>query len=586
MATPNQGVCFIVSQGGEGSAGNPQGPQPVGPGDAGVPPSGPPAPGHAVPPPGGPTVPGHAVPPPAPPQHPQPGPGAAPYPPPGGRPQQPPQQGYAHPAAPQGGQQPPPYGQQPPAFGQQPPPFGQQQAPAPGQVPGQPPFPGGPVVPPYAGGPGQPAGSARGGLPVPLILVIVLVVLIATGVGGYFVLTGDDSSAPAADRPANAMPRLWEAPSPLSQREGQDENGLRSMWFNNDDVIYGDGEGVRAYDRKTGKKKWTVRTPKGAGEVCAMSKQPSQDGVGAVVFDAGGDDCSYLSVVDTDTGRTLWSKNLQDDSGAEHRPRVVVNQKVVAVTIGTTYAGFSVSGGATAWRLTSRGHLCTNSVGLSPQYLAVMSNCPDEKPKAQLALQDLEYPGIHSKVTGEKRPIEQILSDLPLTLVMQDGSSVDPGRFLQTYTKEGRPDHSFKLDGELKDLDFDSRSTYVDEDEQVLVAQYGANKGLAAVDLRTGKLLWKKRGSVATAGVDSDGLIAVTNSPDSGASARDPLLLSIGVRDGKEKVKGAVYDPQHSLPAPDAMSLAWNGNDNVLYVQGERLSDDRPSVQAFKAPVG
>ncbi|MEU5241168.1 hypothetical protein ACH4UR_35255 [Streptomyces lydicus] len=106
------------------------------------------------------------------------------------------------------------------------------------------------------------------------------------------------------------------------------------------------------------------------------------------------------------------------------------------------------------------------------------------------------------------------------------------------------------------------------------------------MDPRTGKLLWKKRGSMATAGVDSDGLIAVTNSPDSGASARDPLLISIGVRDGKEKAKGAVYDPQHSLPAPDAMSLAWNGNDNVLYVQGERLSDDRPSVQAFKAPVG
>ncbi|MFF4603509.1 PQQ-binding-like beta-propeller repeat protein [Streptomyces sp. NPDC001339] len=421
---------------------------------------------------------------------------------------------------------------------------------------------------------------------MPLILAIVMVVLIAGGVGGYFLLTGNDSAGSAADRPANALPRLWEMPSSASARERQDENGLRSMWFNSDDVIYGDGEGVRAYNRKTGKKSWTVETPKGAGEVCAMSKDSSYEGVGVVVFDAGGDDCSYVSVVDTDTGRTLWSKNLQDTSGAEHRPRVVVNKKVVAVTIGRTYAGFSVSGADKVWELTSRGRQCTNSVGLSPQYLAWVSNCPDEKPQAQLSLQDLEYPSIHSKIDGEKRPIEQILSDRPLTLLMLDGSSADPDRFIQTYTKEGQPDHSFKLEGELKDLAFDSRSTYVDDDEQVLVAQYGAGKGLAAMDLKTGKLLWKKRGSAATAGVDDAGVIAVTTSPDSGASARDPLLVSIGLRDGKEKVMGAVYDPEHSLPSPDSMSLAWNGIDKTLFVQGERLSDNRPSVQAFKVPPG
>ncbi|MGY5127872.1 outer membrane protein assembly factor BamB family protein [Streptomyces nigrescens] len=421
---------------------------------------------------------------------------------------------------------------------------------------------------------------------MPLILAIVMVVLVGCGVGGYFLLTGDDSADPGAGRPANAMPRLWEAASSVSEREGQNENGLRSMWFNSDDIIYGDGEGVRAYDSKTGKKKWTVKTPKGAGEVCAMSKEPSYEGVGAVVFDAGGDDCSYLSVVDTDTGRTLWSKNLKDGQDAEHQPRVVVNSKVVAVTIGSTYAGFSLAGGATEWRLTARGHGCTNSVGLSPQYLAVVSDCPDAKPKKQMSLQDLEYDSIHSKVTGEDRPIEQVLSDLPLTLLMDDGSSVDPDRFIQTYTKEGKPDHSFKLEGELKELTFEPRSTYVDEDKQVLVAGYGANNGLAAMDLKTGKLLWKKRGSAAIAGGDHEDVIMVTDSPDSGASAVKPLLLSVGLRDGKEKVMGALYEKEHNLPAPSDMSLAWNGNKNTLFVQSERLSDDRPSVQAFKAPTG
>ncbi|MFE7546299.1 outer membrane protein assembly factor BamB family protein [Streptomyces platensis] len=238
---------------------------------------------------------------------------------------------------------------------------------------------------------------------MPLILAIVMVVLIGAGVGGYFLFTADDSTAPGSDRPANAMPRLWEAPSPASDREGQGENNLRSMWFNNDDIVFGDAQGVRAYNRKTGKKQWTAKTPKGAGEVCAMSKEPSEDGVGAVVFDAGGDDCSFLSVIDTDTGRTLWSKNLKGGSSTEDSPQMVVNSKVVAVAIGQTYAGFTITGGAKVWELTARGHDCTTTVGLSPQYRAVGSDCSDAKPKKQLALQDLEYSGIHSTVTGDGR---------------------------------------------------------------------------------------------------------------------------------------------------------------------------------------
>ncbi|MFI0790619.1 hypothetical protein ACH4Q6_34090 [Streptomyces lydicus] len=50
-------------------------------------------------------------------------------------------------------------------------------------------------------------------------------------------------------------------------------------------------------------------------------------------------------------------------------------------------------------------------------------------------------------------------------------------------------------------------------------------------------------------------------------------------------MRGAVHDPEHSLPAPGSMSLARNGDDKVPHVRGERLSDDRPSVQACKVPV-
>ncbi|MFE1175035.1 PQQ-binding-like beta-propeller repeat protein [Streptomyces sp. NPDC058773] len=483
-----------------------------------------------------------------------------------GQPQGPPQQGYPGPAGPQGGQQPPP-------------PYAQNQ----GQVPGPAPFPGGPTAGPFPQGPGQSPGPARSGAPVPLILAIAMVVLIGAGVGGYFLLSGDDSADPAADRPANAIPRIWEAPSPVSEREGQDENNLRSLWFNNDDIILGDGEGVRAYNRKTGKKQWKVKTPKGAGELCAMSKEPSEDGVGAVVFDAGGDDCSFLSVVDTDTGRTLWSKNLKGES-TEDSPQMVVNSKVVAVAIGDTYAGFTITGGAKVWELTARGHDCTTTVGLSPQYRAVGSVCSDAKPKKQLALQDLEYSGIHSTVSGEDRAVGQILSDRPLTIRMSaEADAIDAEGSLSTYTEEGKPDHTFKLEGELKDLSLEPRDTFVDEDENVLVSGYGSG-GMAAMDLKTGKLLWKKSGAAAAA-LDTDGLIAVATAPATGPAGRDPVLVSLGLRDGKEKVLGTLYDPKHALGSPDLMSLAWDGHTNTLFIQGEGLSHDKSSIQAFKAPT-
>ncbi|MFH8567861.1 PQQ-binding-like beta-propeller repeat protein [Streptomyces sp. NPDC017993] len=420
---------------------------------------------------------------------------------------------------------------------------------------------------------------------MPAILGIVMVLLIATGVGGYFLLMSDDSETPTEQRPANAMTRLWKTPSPTTEEPSLGKNGLRSMWFNDDDVIFGDPQGVRAYNRASGKKKWTVKTPKGAGEVCGMSKEASDEGVGAVIFDAGGDDCSYLSVVDTDSGRTLWSKNFSAGDEAETSPQVVVNSKVVAVAMGRGYAGFTIAGGAKVWELTARGHDCTTTVALSPQYRAVGSDCYDAKPKTQLDLQHLEYSTIHSKVPGESRAAGDILSDRPLTMRMSsDANVIDSDSSLSTFTDDGDLDKTFKLEGELKDLRLEPRSTYVDEEEEVLVSSYGTSDGLAALDLKTGKLLWKKRGSAGIAGVDNEGLIVLTDSPEGAAPGADTALVAINVRDGKEKVMGTLYDPKQDLSSVGLLSVAWNGKVNELYVQGEGVQDDRPSVQAFKLP--
>ncbi|WP_405743053.1 PQQ-binding-like beta-propeller repeat protein [Streptomyces sp. NBC_01525] len=462
--------------------------------------------------------------------------------------------GYAYPPAPPGG------GPQGPGFGQQ-------------YMAGQPPVAGGPV--PYPGAPGQPARPSRGGLPVVAIIALVLVLLVGLGVGGYFALTSGNHDTPTEAKPANAMARLWETALPDTQRQTDDDNGLRSMWFNDDELVFGDAGGVSAYNRKTGKKTWTVKTPKHAGEVCAMSQDTSEDGVGAVVFDAGGDDCSYLSVVDADTGHTLWSKNLKGDSSEDH-PQVVVNRKVVAVAIGQTYAGFSISGGAELWHLTSRGHDCTDGTAFSPDYLVWSSECDDKKPKQLLTVQDLQFGSLNSRTKGDSRVASQILSDRPLTVLMaSEANLVDPDLSIQTFDKDLKPAHTFKIEGELKDLDLHPRTTFVDEDAQVLVAGYGNLGGIAAVDLKTGKLLWKKQGTPVAEG---DGeVIGVANGPQ-----QDPVLVSFDVRDGTQTVKGTLYDPKHELASPHLMSLTWSENEQTLYLEDKRLSDDQPILRAYE----
>ncbi|MFB6441487.1 PQQ-binding-like beta-propeller repeat protein [Streptomyces sp. NPDC056411] len=414
---------------------------------------------------------------------------------------------------------------------------------------------------------------------MPLILVIVFVVLVATGVGGYFVLTAGDSDSPEDQKPANAMPQLWEAKQPASEEDHDlAQDGMRSMWANDNAVIYGDSQGVRAFNRETGKKEWTVKPPKGAGEVCGMSSTTSDDGVGAVVFDAGGDDCAFLSAVDSDTGRTLWSKNLKGRH-TEREPEVVVNGKTLGAAIGDTYAGFSITGGREQWSVEARGDFCTTSTGLSSQYLAISSDCSDAKPKQQLSIHDLEYPSIQSKQAGEKRGIERTLADEPLTLLMQEGDGPEPERSIQTFNKDLKPDHSVKLDGDLKDLDFQPRTTFVDEEEQVLVTAYRNNTGMAAVDLKNGKLLWKKSEAAAVT-MGEDGVVALAGP---GAGGQDPRLLSIDLNTGKERVMGTLYDPQHQFGSPMMLSAEWNDNIHTLVVEG-RMLDNQQVIRGYKLP--
>lgn len=467
-----------------------------------------------------------------------PGPGGAGYPPPGG---------------PQG------FGQMPPGGG----PFGQ----GPGGIPGAP-------VPP---------GGQRRGVPVAAIVAIVLVVLLALGTGGYFLLAGG-SDDEAEQKPPLSMAQLWNTDLKKSDNPPDDDAGMRSVWMTDGAVVYGDKDGVRAYNDQTGKQEWELEAPKGAGQVCALPTEPNRDGVGAAVFDSGGGDCSFLSVFDTKSGHTLWVRNLKGRE-AEHHPLVGISNEQVVVAIGNSYSGYDISGGAGKWSLKWPAGDCTATFGMSNEYLARVSDCSKAKPHRTLLVQEHELDSFNAFVPNEKLEVRRIVSDSPLVLLMGEDSS-DGKRELRTFDTEGKPkpDKSIPLTGDLEELDLDARSTMVDEESKVLVTTYGNRSGMTAVDLKTGKRLWKRSGAAAVA-LEEGNVIAVgvSHGSPSHPATQDPELISVGLRDAKTKLLGTLLTAGHDLPTGPNMSLAWNGNERVLYVEGESVSTFRPFLRAYKA---
>uniref|UniRef100_UPI001B803CF5 outer membrane protein assembly factor BamB family protein n=1 Tax=Streptomyces milbemycinicus TaxID=476552 RepID=UPI001B803CF5 len=427
-----------------------------------------------------------------------------------------------------------------------------------------------------------PAPVRRGGGKVATVIAMVVLLLaggMAVALSKHSSSGSDSSGGPAANQsspPAHALHQKWQAELPKSHVRGN-LSGLPALWTTDRGPVYADDNGVRAFDPETGKKLWTVKTPKGASEVCAIAPQPNSDGVGAAVYDAGGNDCAFLVVFDTETGKTLWSKNLS--SGYKTvAPHVEVSEDTVVTGIGGV-AAYSISHkGTKVWTLYSRGRDCGNDIDWSSGYLAASSSCSDAKPENQLSIHDLRYGDVW-KFPNEKRDVEQVLGDDPLTLVLaeQEGND-DPKRTLQTYTKDGKPDKAFPLTGALKDLQFGATTT--DRDSSVLLSYYDTTSGMAATDLKTGKVLWSKR-QTRQVGME-DGKVIALRAPK--MPAQDPTLVSLGLRDGAEESRGVLYTPKHSLQLMDAMSAgAW---DDTLYVIGSPLDDPQGKLVLRAFDIG
>ncbi|GHJ36966.1 PQQ-binding-like beta-propeller repeat protein [Streptomyces sp. TS71-3] len=403
--------------------------------------------------------------------------------------------------------------------------------------------------------------------------------LAGAGIGGYFLLdrSGIIHSADpdTPKKPADALPIRWQTQLPKPDTVGSSLGGLPALWTTKtDNPVYADEKGgVRAFDHATGRKLWTLQTPKGASEVCAAAPEPSPDGVGAVAFDAGGDDCAFLDVFDTDTGRTLWTKNLA--SGYKSTaPRIAVGRHAVITDAGGGVRMYSVSGGHVVFIPYARGHDCGDDADWTGDHLATSSSCSDAKPKNELDIRDLEF-GDTYKFPGDARDVQLVAGDRPLTVVFQ-GKDDDSPESVQTYD-DGKPQKAFQLPAKVQ---FDRNGVYVDSDQSVMVSSYDDNTGTGAVDLRTGKLLWSKKNTV-TVGTGDGGAIAVQGSGD---MSKPSKLVSIDLHSGAVKTMGTLYVAGNPS-ATDLQGAGFTWSGNVLYVVTDdgRTGKDTLTLRAFES---
>ncbi|MFD8477970.1 PQQ-binding-like beta-propeller repeat protein [Kitasatospora sp. NPDC059673] len=384
-----------------------------------------------------------------------------------------------------------------------------------------------------------------------IAVVAVVVVLGLLGVGGfvYFRHQGGDAAATRVREPGNTLTRDWEQSVPRTQPSGTGLTGLPGLWAVNQTVVFADGGGVRGFDGATGAPKWTLKPPDHVGRPCAMSWRATANGLGAVAYDAGGGDCSVIAAVDTNAGTVLWSKNLAGGVKSS-TPILTANDNMITADLGQAgVTRFDARLGTTLPLPRPAPHSgeCTKRYALADYHGVMTSDCPGE---GVTVFSQLDTKGGNDSYPADGRKVLAVLGEDPVTVLFETDSE---HRWIQTFTHEGAG-KLIELTGELEKFHFDSRCRMV-ADKHLLIAEYQQTHGYAALDLNTGRLLWRTPAGKIYRLVDDispDQVLFVTDGDTTGGVAGHQDLIAYDLKSDQPTVKGALTRPDGHSPGPAA----------------------------------
>ncbi|WP_052847829.1 PQQ-binding-like beta-propeller repeat protein [Streptomyces avicenniae] len=150
--------------------------------------------------------------------------------------------------------------------------------------------------------------------------------------------------------PPAALGRIWQTPAVPS---GEDDGGADGpstdtgdpappirLWVHDNALATVAPSGVTGYGTLDGTALWTAPPPPEAGPLCAAGQGVNGSGLGAVLHTATGGGCSLLSVIDIDTGTTVWTADLTDPDAPPADPAgVTVTTGDATVTVNLDAAG-------------------------------------------------------------------------------------------------------------------------------------------------------------------------------------------------------------------------------------------------------
>ena len=437
---------------------------------------------------------------------------------------------------------------------------------------------------PYPAGGMPPRPPKRTTGKVAALVTVAVVGVAVLALAAYLLLPFDGEKKD--DLPANALSQEWSVPVSVSHRTPRPLIPLPGMWFLGDAVVVGDARlGLRAYDHRTGKQLWELERPESAGELCGMSPTIAS-GTGAVAFDAGGDNCGVLAAVETDTGEVLWARRTEDRGSAQEL--VEINSETVVTTAGGYTRAYDVRTGEERIVPQARGRHCGTYLAPSRRYIIVTSSCSDATPRHQLSVMEA-WTGDDDvwRFPNENLNISRVLSDDPLTAVFEhEDESLEVLVFTdKDHVNANRILHRLKLTGPLSAVQIGSAPAYVTEDA-VLVAEHRGGNRQIAVDLKTGKVLWRSpEGQQRLLGMDStsDTVLIAHQVPYQDGRPPHLELVLYKIHSGKRKTVGTLaVRGTYGLSLFD-VTLGWSGGSTIYALV--RSEDGKATLRAFEGSL-
>ncbi|AXK32863.1 hypothetical protein DVA86_09585 [Streptomyces armeniacus] len=366
------------------------------------------------------------------------------------------------------------------------------------------------------------------------VLLALLAGSACTGGGGG----GEKKAEPAVPKP---LRQLWDTKVTASATS-------RIGWLTDDTVTLHEPESgaLHGYDAGSGRHRWKLTPPTGAGRVCDTSGEVNGQGVGGVVFAAGDEgECTLAAAVDSRTGRVLWSRQLGEQQGDGPNAGVSVSEKALTVTGRCDeLRRMRLADGKPLPTLLPRDTDCSHDTAHNARRIAALDDPGTPEGDEREAAFVLYDPDTGKELwrrpaDGRGPELGALLADDPVTLVTQDKGQ----RYIRTYDGNGKPVHV--LGKELSNA-VDEVSGQRLAAEGVLVTRFANDPRTYAYDLRTGKTLWRKAlgSSTLLLGVSDGQLVTRSSLVPKGTARIQEWLIGYDLRDGTRRTLGRERKPE------------------------------------------